>query len=786
MKIASLVFLTLLLCSLIVRASDQEVFKKALQAEQAQNWQEAETYYNQIVEMKSHLQEYALFNLANIQKNNGKLSEAKLNYEKLLSLSPNLKLQIDTQFQLAQVHLLEKNYNRAKQYLKPLEKRLRREEIYPQILWAYAEAEKATKNKVGFCKWIKRIYTKFPEFPLAQNWGFVLSKNEFQGTKTNCQASLEEQKNRIKNQLWAGLSEKVRQELKTLKESGADIYEVQRLEVFYLLHEGEVQQALQLLVPLYEQRKNDFNYLVTLASVSARAGEFQTAIGSYYRASKLVRNKRGREALYQSAFLSYQFQDYDGASKRFQEFIKLHPRSGLSRDAEWHLAWIKYLKGDYTEAVTRLQVLKNKLSRKQKKGSSADRIQYWLAMSHLKQKKYEESRYLFEQLAKDPLKGYYSLAAQHRIQKLDLIAPIKVKRSIHDLNRIFAKFTPRFSSLERILPSDDVLVAPEITELETESEENVKQILEGSTLAEESTAEESAEPVEEQVSLESSEPQEAEVVESSKSPFSSAVLTARFDRAKSLTALGLDEWAKWDLYDIERKTTNREYLKKLIEEYQLVENYHRSSYIGQTYFGSQRAQLGLELGKGLWQSAYPRAYAEFVQKYTKQFDIPFELVWAIMRAESQYKKDVISPVGALGLMQVMPSTGKRVAEMLREQNFQPASLLQPETGIRYGSRYLQRLYKKFEGSIPMVAAAYNAGPHRVKTWLNSFGGLELDEFIEHIPFLETRNYVKKVSANFQIYNLLYGRKGDSMLSLAEPNWVRFPEAVFSKETWEEF
>ncbi len=62
------------------------------------------------------------------------------------------------------------------------------------------------------------------------------------------------------------------------------------------------------------------------------------------------RSKTGRQALYQSAFLSYQFQDYDGAGRRFQEFMKVYPRSGLNRDAQWHLAWLKYLKGDYQGA----------------------------------------------------------------------------------------------------------------------------------------------------------------------------------------------------------------------------------------------------------------------------------------------------------------------------------------------------------------------------------------------------------------------------------------------------
>ena len=156
-----------------------------------------------------------------------------------------------------------------------------------------------------------------------------------------------------------------------------------------------------------------------------------------------------------------------------------------------------------------------------------------------------------------------------------------------------------------------------------------------------------------------------------------------------------------------------------------------------------------------------------------------------MRAESAYKKDVISPVGALGLMQVMPSTGGKVAEMLKDKDFEPRKLLQPEVAVRIGGKYLQRLSRKFEGNVPLIAAAYNAGPHRVKTWLSSFGGLDVDEFVEHIPFLETRNYVKKVVSNYQVYTLLYSKGKNGLTYLADALNVRIPVSVVTKETWED-
>ena len=105
--------------------------------------------------------------------------------------------------------------------------------------------------------------------------------------------------------------------------------------------------------------------------------------------------------------------------------------------------------------------------------------------------------------------------------------------------------------------------------------------------------------------------------------------------------------------------------------------------------------------------------------------------------------------------------------------------------MRIGSRYLQRLLKKFDNNVPLVAASYNAGPHRVKAWLNGFGALDVDEFIEHIPFLETRNYVKKVVSNYQVYSLLYGNKKDSLSYLSEILNVKATDSLATKETWED-
>ena len=155
-----------------------------------------------------------------------------------------------------------------------------------------------------------------------------------------------------------------------------------------------------------------------------------------------------------------------------------------------------------------------------------------------------------------------------------------------------------------------------------------------------------------------------------------------------------------------------------------------------------------------------------------------------MRAETIFRADAISPVGARGLMQVMPRTGRKLASLMGTEFSEVEDLLKPEVSVKYGSFYLQRLMKKFKGNISLSAAAYNGGPHRVHSWMNSFGGLDMDEFIEHIPYLETRNYVKKVTKYYAIYHLLYKKKTDAASFLAQPIGFKLEGPAPTMETWE--
>jgi soluble lytic murein transglycosylase len=131
------------------------------------------------------------------------------------------------------------------------------------------------------------------------------------------------------------------------------------------------------------------------------------------------------------------------------------------------------------------------------------------------------------------------------------------------------------------------------------------------------------------------------------------------------------------------------------------------------------------------------------------------LVAAIIREESFYNPTAVSSAGALGLMQVMPQTGQRIAAQLGSEGFTRERLFDPSYNIRLGSSYLIHLAAQFDNNLIHVLAAYNAGPDVVSKWIRQFGGGEPDEFVESIPYLETRQYIKKVLRSYYEYKRIY-------------------------------
>jgi soluble lytic murein transglycosylase len=156
-----------------------------------------------------------------------------------------------------------------------------------------------------------------------------------------------------------------------------------------------------------------------------------------------------------------------------------------------------------------------------------------------------------------------------------------------------------------------------------------------------------------------------------------------------------------------------------------------------------------------WRLAFPLPYRALLEKYTRANGLDPFLVAALIRQESEFNPQAISSSKAVGLMQILPSSARELARKTKLRGFRSAMLTQPETNMRLGTFYFRRLLDSCDGRVEDALASYNAGHSRVVLWRGWGHFEEASEFVETIPFAQTRDYVQIVLRNAELYRWLY-------------------------------
>jgi len=159
------------------------------------------------------------------------------------------------------------------------------------------------------------------------------------------------------------------------------------------------------------------------------------------------------------------------------------------------------------------------------------------------------------------------------------------------------------------------------------------------------------------------------------------------------------------------------------------------------------------LPSDVWDVLFPVRHWGTISDQASKLKIDPNLVLGLIRQESAFEENAKSKANARGLMQVLPSTGKKLAKQARITRYNAKKLYQPETNIILGTRFFASILQQY-GKAELALAAYNAGDSRVERWLQEFGNIDMVEFVEQIPFAETRGYVKQVLSNKVHYDLL--------------------------------
>jgi len=231
-------------------------------------------------------------------------------------------------------------------------------------------------------------------------------------------------------------------------------------------------------------------------------------------------------------------------------------------------------------------------------------------------------------------------------------------------------------------------------------------------------------------------------------------------RAREMIQLGFYKNAKWEISTLQKSVRkNLAGVMWLSSLYNEARAFSESVHLLHLYRDYHSKYGEKDLSEQFWKYFFPLAYAETIQEASLRYDIDPYFVKGLIRQESLFDAQSLSPAGARGVMQIMPETGKRLyASDPYDPPFTKELLFDPDLNIQLGIKYLSQLHKKFGKNGTHILISYNAGPHVLKKWLERFRDIkDPDVFIESIPYPETRGYVKHVSRNHGVYKQLYGQ-----------------------------
>lgn len=228
-----------------------------------------------------------------------------------------------------------------------------------------------------------------------------------------------------------------------------------------------------------------------------------------------------------------------------------------------------------------------------------------------------------------------------------------------------------------------------------------------------------------------------------------------YQRAVELRLLGLDQDAARELTDVTQRHSREPALVLALSRLLSETGAHGQALrLARLHFRDELELRGTQTTPALWAVGYPTVLVPTIAAQNMKVD-PF-LAAAVIREESQYDARAVSRVGAIGLMQVMPATASTVAKKFGLADVSREDLFDEGTNVRIGVRYLDQLLEQFQGNVSYAVASYNAGPQAVSSWVAKHGTREPDEFVELIPYQETRLYVKRVVRSYREYQRVHG------------------------------
>ena len=432
----------------------------------------------------------------------------------------------------------------------------------------------------------------------------------------------------------------------------------------------------------------------------SRLGLRNEAVETYL---KLVRmypeSEWSDDALYLTGNVYREANDMKKALKYYRQLVAEYPESSLADSAIWWQGWAYYSAGDYRKAV---QVFQELVSR-YPTSFLVNQTLYWQGRGAEKAGDRDKAqRYFRRAVNRGPYTYYGYLAAE----------------------KLAGNEQPAITVADEPIISDP---APEDSDLPFERGQDLSDLDGPPVWTQEAIVALSTYPA--------------------------------YRKTLELMYLGMKKEAAAELWSLQELLPGRHgALIGLSKAFFELGDYYSSLIIVLRSFDRQLERPSARMPEDLWLLAYPQGYWQSIVSSARRNGLDPYFVAAIIREESQFRAEALSPAGARGVMQVMPTTGEWIAKMTGIRDFDRGKLYDADMNITIGTWYLSYLMKRFKNDPYLVSAAYNAGPEVVATWAG-INGATADPvlFVETIPYRETRGYVKKVLRNYAEYKRIYGR-----------------------------
>jgi soluble lytic murein transglycosylase len=230
----------------------------------------------------------------------------------------------------------------------------------------------------------------------------------------------------------------------------------------------------------------------------------------------------------------------------------------------------------------------------------------------------------------------------------------------------------------------------------------------------------------------------------------------RVERARLLSNGGLADMAVRELQAAAAEESGTWAPPEMARVYQDGGRYDRGIEIMKRSTPNYFAVDLADLPRPYWEALFPKAYWTDLRKFSVLNGLDPYLVASLIRQESEFNAGALSRANAVGLMQLLPKTGKSVAKQVKLKGYSAPQLFTPSVNLELGTRYFKDMVDKYNGQFEYALAAYNAGSDRVGDWLGQGHYRDPQEFVESIPFTETREYVQAILRNANVYRQLYG------------------------------